>query len=112
MEFMMKIHMMVATLALTLGGAALAQTSTPRIHQRETRQDQRIEQGTASGALTQQEADRLTNSQARVDNAQTQAQADGKVTRRERARLHHMQNKQSRHIKRQKHDRQTTTPAG
>ena len=108
----MKIHMMAATLALTLASAAFAQTNTPRIDQRETRQEQRIEQGTASGALTQQETDRLNNGQTRVDNAQTQAQADGKVTRRERARLHHMQNKQSRHIKRQKHDRQTTTPAG
>jgi hypothetical protein len=34
------------------------------------------------------------------------AKADGKVTKKERARLTHAQNKSSRHIARQKHDRQ------
>jgi hypothetical protein len=103
-------------LSLFAAGAAFAQTAdpaphTPRIDQREARQEQRIQQGAASGSLTEKEAARLGKGQAHVDHMQGKAEADGKVTRRERARIHHAQNKQDRHIKRQKHDRQTTAPA-
>lgn len=104
------------TLGLLSASAAFSQTAdpsaTPRIDKREARQEQRIQKGTASGALTSQEASRLDKGQAHVDHMQDKAAADGKVTKRERARIHHAQNKQDRHIKRQKHDRQTTTPAG
>ncbi len=111
------MNIRITLLALSLLGAstAFSQTAdpaaTPRIDKRETRQEQRIQQGSASGALTSQEATRLGKGQAHVDHMQDKAAADGKVTKRERARIHHAQNKQDRHIKRQKHDRQTTTPA-
>lgn len=116
MEFMMNIRTTLAALSLAMIGTAFAQTSpapnTPRVDRREAKQEQRIEQGASSGALTAQESQRLNNGQARVANAEEKAKSDGTVTQKERARLTHMQNKQSRHIKRQKHDRQTTTPAG
>jgi uncharacterized protein HemX len=116
MEFMMNIRTTLAALSLAMVGTAFAQTSTapntPRVDQREAKQEQRIEQGTSSGALTAQETQRLNNGQARVASAEEKAKSDGSVTQKERARLTHMQNKQSRHIKRQKHDRQSTSPAG
>ena len=57
-----------------------AQTATPRVDQRQANQEARIQQG---------------------------AKADGKVTARERAKLARAQDKQSRKIAKQKHDKQT-----
>ena len=90
---------------------ALAQTTTPptaqqRIDQREANQQKRIEQGEKSGALTQREATRLEKGQARVEKMEQKAAADGTVTSREARRIEHAQDVQSRHIQREKHDRQ------
>jgi hypothetical protein len=115
MEIMMKFHTLAATLALTLASATFAQTTqpnTPRVDRREAKQEQRIEQGAASGSLTQKEEKQLDQGQARVATAENKAKADGVVTKKEKARLAHMQNKQNRHIKRQKHDKQSMMPAG
>lgn len=84
----------------------LAQTTTPRVDQRQANQQQRIDQGVASGQLTGKEAARLENGQERVQKIEDKAKADGTVTPRERARLHKAQNKQSKKIYREKHDRQ------
>lgn len=84
----------------------MAQTSTPRIDQRQANQERRIDQGVQSGALTEREAVRLEKGQTHVDNMETRAEADGKITKRESARIEHAQDVQSRHIYRQKHDRQ------
>jgi hypothetical protein len=116
MENMMKFRNAMIAISLAATGAAFAQTTesstnTPRIDKREARQEQRINQGTANGSLTATEAARLNNGQTRVDNKQAKAAADGTVTKRERAHIHHAQNKQNRHIKRQKHDKQTVAPA-
>ena len=93
----------VAALALP----AFAQTqSTPRIDARQANQDRRIEQGEKSGALTAKEAARLEKGQAGVQKMENRAAADGKVTAKERARIEHAQDKQSRRIYRQKHDKQ------
>ncbi len=112
----MKFHTLIAALSLSLAGAVFAQTTTqattPRVDQREAKQQARIDQGVASGQLNQKEAARLENGQARVNQAEANAKADGKVTRKERKHLDHMQDKQSRHIKRQKHDKQMAKPAG
>lgn len=85
---------------------ALAQTATPGIDQRQAVQQQRIDQGVASGALTSREATRLDRGQTRVEAMENRAKADGVVTHRERARIHHAQDVESRHIAREKHDRQ------
>lgn len=98
----------VAAVLAALGGAALAQgTNTPTVDQRQANQQARIDQGVASGQLNQKEANRLEKGQDRVANAEAKAKADGTVTAKERAKLQHMQNKQSRHIAKQKHDKQT-----
>ena len=96
----------VLALVLALPVLAFAQANTPRVDQRQANQEQRIDQGVASGSLTQREANRLENGQQRVDNMENRAKADGVVTRRERARLHAAQDAQSQRIAVQKHDRQ------
>ena len=93
-------------LAIALPTLAFAQANTPRVDQRQANQEQRIDQGVASGRLTQREANRLERGQQHVDNMENRAKADGVVTARERARLHQAQDVQSARIYRQKHDRQ------
>lgn len=102
----MKIIKTVAVLAIALPSLAFAQANTPRVDQRQANQEQRIDQGVASGSLTQREANRLERGQQHVDNMENRANADGVVTRGERARLHQAQDAQSARIYRQKHDRQ------
>lgn len=84
----------------------MAQTATPKIDQRQANQQQRIDQGAASGQLTGKEAARLEKGQERVQAMEDKAKADGKVTAKERARLKQAENVQSRHIAKEKHDRQ------
>jgi hypothetical protein len=91
---------------------AAAQTAeTPRVDARQDKQEARIEQGAKSGELTQKEIAKLEAGQARVEAKETKAKADGKVTKKERTRLAHSQNKQSKRIHHQKHDKQKQAPA-
>jgi len=94
-----------AVIAAAFALPALAQ-STPNIDQRQAVQQQRIEQGVASGELTQKEAAKLEQGQVKVERMEEKAKSDGTVTAQERARLHHAQDKQSRRIRHEKHDRQ------
>lgn len=98
----------ILTLAVLAAFAlpVMAQTATPKIDQRQANQQQRIDQGVASGQLTSKEAARLEKGQERVQAMEDKAKADGKVTPKERARLQQAENVQSRHIAKQKHDRQ------
>jgi hypothetical protein len=84
----------------------LAQAATPRVDARQANQEQRIDQGIASGQLTGREAKRLGKEQNAIDRAENHAKADGTVTAAERRRLHKMQKHASRDIHRQKHDAQ------
>lgn len=97
--------LLVAVLA-TFALPALAQTNTPNIDQRQANQQQRIDQGVKSGQLTGKEAARLEKGQEHVQKVEDKAKADGVVTKKERARIQHAENVQSRHIAREKHDRQ------
>jgi hypothetical protein len=84
----------------------LAQTSTPKVDQRQANQQQRIDQGVASGQLTGKEADKLDKGQAQVEKKEAKAKADGQVTPKEREKLKQAQNKQSQKIRHEKHDQQ------
>jgi uncharacterized membrane protein YebE (DUF533 family) len=93
--------------ALALPAFAQAQTqSTPRIDTRQERQETRIERGEKSGQLTPKEAARLEKGQAHVQKMENKAVADGKVTKKERAKIEKAQDKQSKKIYREKHDKQ------
>lgn len=104
----MKVAKFLAAAALAaIAWPALTQAqSTPRIDQRQENQDRRIDQGVASGQLNEREAARLEKGQAHVQQMEDRALADGTMTKRERARIERTQNRQSRRIARQKHDRQ------
>lgn len=102
----MKTIKALAAIAIVLPSLAFAQANTPRVDQRQANQEQRIDQGVASGSLTQREANRMERGQQHVDNMENRAKSDGVVTRQERARLHQAQDVQSKRIYRQKHDRQ------
>ena len=91
--------------ALVLAFAAQAQTTTPRIDKRETRQEDRIQQGAASGTLTARETQRLEKEQAHIDKMQDRAAADGQVTKKERAKITAAQHEASQDIHRKKHNR-------
>lgn len=93
-------------LAQTPPAPAKNPVATPGVDQRQVNQQQRIDQGVASGQLTGKEAAKLDKGQAQVEMKEARAKADGKVTPKEREKLKHAQNKQSQKIKHQKHDRQ------
>ena len=95
----------VAAIALPVA----AQTSTPRVDQRQANQEARMQQGVQSGQLTPKETAKLEKGQAKVQAAGDKAKADGVVTPKERAKLAKKQNKQSRKIYREKHDKQTAS---
>ena len=95
-------------LRTTLASAAPA--LAPRVDAREVRQEQRIEQGQATGALTPHESHRLERQQKGITKVENKARADGTVTPQERQRLAHLQNHASRDIRHQKHDAQATAP--
>ena len=115
----MKIQTLIAAVALTLGAAAFAQApaapagplATPRIDQRQVNQQNRINQGVNSGQLTAREAVRVEKREGKIAVHEAKAKADGVVTPSERRRLRREENRASKAIYRQKHDRQTTSPA-
>ena len=103
-----------ATLALLLAGSialpVLAQTTATEV-QRNTNQQQRIEQGLQSGALSTKEAGKLEREQTQVDRMEKNALKDGALTPAESARIKSAQNKTSKSIAAQKHDAQLGNPA-
>ena len=102
--------MRISTLSILTAGLvslalpALAQTN---IDARAANQQNRIEQGEASGALNARESGRLENHQAKINGDVSAAESDGKVTKREHRKIRHEQNRQSKRIHHEKHDAQT-----
>ena len=98
---------LLAVNAMTMmTGMAFAETDIPVIDQRQANQDQRIDQGVASGQLNERETNRLNRQQEHVNKMEDRAMSDGAMTKRERARIGAAQNRASHHIAREKHDRQ------
>ncbi len=96
----------VSAMTLLMTGIAYAQAETPVIDQRQANQEQRIDQGIASGQLNEREANRLNKQQEHINNMEDKAKSDGVVTKKERARINRAQDRASRNIAREKHDRQ------
>lgn len=100
-------QMLLAVSALVLmTGMAFAEAETPVVDQRQTNQEQRIDQGIASGQLNDREANRLNKQQEHINKMEDRAKSDGVITKKERARIGAAQARASRHIAREKHDRQ------
>jgi Skp family chaperone for outer membrane proteins len=109
-EFCMNMKTLIAVLALSVGGMAMAQTAapaTPKLDKREANQQARIDQGVASGQLNAKETNRLDKREAKLNADEAAAKADGKVTRAERRKLEREANRDSKAIHKQKHDKQT-----
>lgn len=86
---------------------ATAMPASARINERQQNQQQRIGNGIAKGKLTPREAVRLEKQQSHIARYEQRSRADGRgLTKVERARLEHMQDRASKNIYRQKHDRQ------
>ena len=75
--------------------------------QRNVNQQKRIESGVKNGSLTNHEVAKLERGQARVDGKEAAAGRDGHVGAAEQARVQGAENRQSRRIRREKHDAQT-----
>ncbi|MEO7400224.1 MAG: hypothetical protein ABIV07_05575 [Polaromonas sp.] len=110
----MKLQILIASAILVLAGNALAQApapkdplATPRIDQRQVNQQKRIDQGVASGQLNARETNRLDKREAKIAADEAKAKSDGKVSKAERRHLLREENRASKAIYRQKHDRQT-----
>ena len=81
-------------------------TNDPNIQQRMQNQQQRIDQGVASGQLTPKEAGRLQAQEAKIKQDEARMKSDGKLTPKERKKLNKELDKESERIYEQKHDRQ------
>jgi hypothetical protein len=74
--------------------------------QRNVKQETRVENGIKSGALTNHEVAKLEKGEARIDHSEAAAGKDGRVGAVEQRKIQHADNRESRQIRRQKHDRQ------
>ncbi len=75
--------------------------------QRNVNQQNRIEQGVQSGSLTTHETAKLERGQARVGSTEARAGSDGHVGAGEQKRVQAKEDRQSKRIRKQKHDAQT-----
>lgn len=109
---MSKFKTSIATLviaalpALAFAQATPAAPATPGIDKRQAEQQKRIDQGVKSGQLTPREAAKLEKGQAKVQRMEDKAKADGVVTAKERKQIAREQDKQSKRIAHEKHDKQ------
>jgi hypothetical protein len=94
--------LLAGVLASLIASAALA--GTQRVDRREALQRARIAEGRRSGELTRSELARLNTGQRQVHRMERRAGADGIVTRVERRRIERVQDRESRAIRRLKHN--------
>lgn len=76
------------------------------IDQRQTNQEQRIDQGIVDGQLSERETNRVNEQQEQINKMENKEQSDGVTTEKERARVIAAHTRTSQPIAREKHDRQ------
>jgi len=103
---MKKLLLITGILLLASTVIVNAQRATRSTTARQVSQQSRIAEGVRSDDLTRAEAVRLEREQRRIQIEKRIAQGDGTVTPAEKRFLRREQNRASRHIARQKHDRQ------
>lgn len=97
-------------LASSFALPAIAQTTASGV-ERNTNQQQRIEQGLQSGALTTGEAGKLERQQTQIDRVEKNALKDGSLSPAEASRIQAAQNKASSSIAVDKHNARLGNPA-
>ena len=105
---MKQMLLTISAVIITTTGLAYAQVDQPVIDQRQANQEKRIDHGIASGQLNEHESNRLNGQQEHINKMEDKAKSDGVVTKKERAKIDHTQDRASRNIAREKHDRQGT----
>lgn len=95
----------LAAVAATLAAGAVTPALADRVDQRQYNQQNRIERGVATGKLTPGEAARLEREQANIRASERAFKDDGRLSPRERAILEAKQDRASRDIYAEKHDR-------
>jgi len=103
---MKRIIIISGLLLLLSSSAVFAQRGTASNTMRQGAQQGRIAEGVRSGELTRRETRLLEREQRKIRIEKQLVQADGKVTPAEKRFLRREQNRASRHIARQKNDRQ------
>jgi hypothetical protein len=104
---MNKVWIKLSFLAVIISVALPLMGLAQGINDRQQNQRARIRQGVRSGELTRREAGRIQARQARIRVNEAYARrSGGEFTARERVRIQRQQNRASRQIYRQKHDRQ------
>ena len=98
-----------AVIAASMFGAASAQTTGTEV-QRNSNQQQRIEQGLQSGSLSTGEAAKLERGETKVEKMEANANKDGNLSPAEKARIQKAQNKESGAIARAKTNNVTGNP--
>ena len=101
-----KIVLAIAFAFIASIASVSAQTTTPVIKKNAREERARIKQGAASGELTKRETRRLNEEQADIHQDIKAAKADGVVTAAERKDIKQDQRQASRHIFKNKHDKQ------
>ncbi len=86
--------------------AIAGNTYDPGINKRQQVQRHRIVDGVKSGELNRREAFRLSKEQAHIARKERVFKSDGILTKRERVNLQLSLDRSSRHIFKEKHDRQ------
>jgi hypothetical protein len=102
---MKKILLFASLLFLGSGGFLCAQTATST-SARQVEQQSRIKGGVKNKDLTRRETVRLEREQRKIKLEKKAAKADGKITPKEKRFLKKEQNRASRHIAKQKNDKQ------
>lgn len=107
----MKLHTTLIASALCglFGVPVFAQTAGTEV-QRDTQQQQRIEQGLKSGELSTGEAARLEKGEAHVDHMEARDMKNGSLSPTEQARIQSAQNRESAAIANDKHNGITGNP--
>lgn len=100
---------LILAIGLLLSSGALAQNAASET-QRDTNQQNRVEQGLKSGQLTTREAGKLERDEQRIDRTQARDMKDGTLTTQEKAQIQREQNQASRQIYQDKHNAATGNP--
>ncbi len=97
---------MLSGAALAQAPDALADRQAARVDNRQARQSDRITHGVEQGQITPREQLRLERQQRHINRLERRTEADGHVSRREAVHMERAQDRASRNIARNRHDRQ------
>ena len=105
----MQRTLIALALSAVFSVSAFAQNAASET-QRDTNQQNRVEQGLKSGQLTTREAGALERDEQRIDRTQARDMKDGTLTTQEKTQIQREQNQASRQVYQDKHNATTGNP--